>query len=300
MNNNASIKRDSFSLLKRFKKGRVTFRALVYCGLIAVFYTNFGNDLLGKCRFFLNSTQVIFAQYSDDLERYFLNLCYLISNDVQGTLLNLQKRNLELQQEVETLKNLQLRNEELEKLLSLKDSTTFSMVAAKVVSVFSNDFSQSFILNVGAVDGVSVDDVVRNSNGIIGRIIEVHDSWSRVLLITDMNSCIPIKIGELSTNAIMSGSNSNELLISAIYEDVPIKEGDDVKTSGYGICENIPVGKILKNNGRFIIKSNVDFNSLKYVVVIKKVVNKIAAEKVETKKTETEKTPEKTTGTDRR
>jgi cell shape-determining protein MreC len=86
-----------------------------------------------------------------------------------------------------------------------------------------------------------------------------------------MNSSIPVKIGTPTVNAIMSGGNSNKILISCIQEDTSsIKEGDMVKTSNYGIHEDIPIGRIVKNDKQFLVKPFVDFNSLKHVVIIKK------------------------------
>jgi rod shape-determining protein MreC len=191
--------------------------------------------------------------------------------DVEDKLVNLYNENIKLQEEIKYLKNLQLENTELKKMLSLKESTGFSAVTAKVINVFSSDFTQLCLLDAGQADGISEGDAVKNSEGLVGRIIKVHDKWSQALLITDMNSNIPVKIGTSSVNAIMTGENSDKILISRVHEDIsPIKEGDLVKTSGYGICEDIFVGTIIKNNKKFLVKPLVDFNLLKYVIVIKK------------------------------
>jgi rod shape-determining protein MreC len=168
------------------------------------------------------------------------------------------------------LKNLRRENDELKKLLQIKESAISTVTVARIVGVFSNDFTQSFTLNVGERDGVAVNDVVKNSEGLVGRIIETYDDWSRVLLITDINSCVPVKIGEQQVNAIMTGGNSNKLYISTIHEDIPISEGDVIETSGYGIPEGISVGKIVKNGGKFMVQSFVNFSALKYAIVLKK------------------------------
>ncbi|MDR2723984.1 MAG: rod shape-determining protein MreC [Holosporaceae bacterium] len=218
----------------------------------------------------MNSLKVAYDQYGNYLERNCLNFYYFMSHDIDGTLIDLHNKNIELSEEIESLKHLRQENEEFRTLLSLKKTINFSVVAARVVSIFSNDFTQAFILNVGKTNGVKIDDVVKNSNGLIGRIIEVHDDWSRVLLITDINSCIPVKIGEQQVNAIMIGGNSNRLFIYTIHEDIAINEGDEVRTSGYGICENISIGKITKDGEKNMVRPFVNFNSLKYVIVLKK------------------------------
>jgi rod shape-determining protein MreC len=261
----------SFTLFRRFKKKRIIFNVLIFCGIISIIHMEVGNRFTEKCRFFTHSAIIMLNQWADNLASSFLNFYYFISHDVNNTLVSLHNTNTELLEEIENLKNLRQENEELRKLLSLKESSNFSAVAARVICTFSNDFTQSIMLNVGKMDGISANDIIKNSDGLVGRVIEAKDARSRVLLITDMNSSIPVKIGESQINAIMTGSNSDELFISAVREDVPIKEGDVVKTSGYGICEDIFVGRVIKSNKKFMIKSAVNFNALKYVVILKKV-----------------------------
>jgi rod shape-determining protein MreC len=262
--------RSSFTLFKRFKKRKVVLCILFYGMFTAVFHAKVGNYFSEKSRFFLSSARVALWQCGEKLEKMFLNFYCLLSHDTENILVDLRNLNKKLHEEIENLRYLQKENDELRKLLSLKESTQFSVKVARVVDIFSNDFTQSIILNVGKVDGVSMDDVVKNSDGLVGRITEVNDTWSRALLITDMNSSIPVKIGDAPVNAIMTGCNSNSLFISTIHEDIPINDGDNVKTSGYGICEDIYVGKIVKIDKKNMVKSCVSFNSLRHVIVISK------------------------------
>jgi rod shape-determining protein MreC len=208
------------------------------------------------------------SEYSSEVKKIFLNFSHFLFNDVENVLLDLRNSNEQLREEIENLKHFRWENEELKKLLSLRESTQTAIKIARVVDIFSNDFTQSIVLNVGKIDGISEEDVVKNSDGLVGRITEVNNTWSRALLITDMNSGIPVKIGETPVNAIMTGGNSDNLLISTIHEDIQINDGDEVRTSGYGICEDIYVGKIVKIDKKNTVKSPVDFNSLKYVIIV--------------------------------
>jgi rod shape-determining protein MreC len=229
-----------------------------------------GDYFFEKCRFFVNSTTEFINRRYDALERGFLNLRYFVFEDVHSALMNLRNENISLSAEVENLKKLRSENEELRKLLSLKKSIRYSAIAAKVINIFSNDFTRSILLNVGKNDGVSVGDLVINCDGLVGRILETNDAHSRALLITDMNAVIPVKIGDRQINAIMTGGGSDKLWISALREDVPIEEGEVVKTSAYGICEDIPVGTIKKEGQKLAVKSKVAFHLLKHVIVLKK------------------------------
>ena len=127
------------------------------------------------------------------------------------------------------------------------------------------------MLNVGSSSGVETDDVVRNRDGFIGRISEVHETWCCVLAITDTNSKIPVKIGKEQINAILSGDNSRMLSVSMKNEDISLKDGDIAETAYFEnpICNQIPVGKVIENGGTFFIEPFVDFNSLQYVCILK-------------------------------
>jgi rod shape-determining protein MreC len=260
---------ESFVLFRRFKKRKIVLSMLVCGGIITAFHTKVGCSFSDEIRFFFGSARVALGRYSDSFEKVFLNFYYLLSCNVEGMLLDLRCSNNQLREEIEKLKHLQQENEELKKLLSLKESAQKSSKVAKVIDIFSNDFTQSIVLNVGKADEIAIGDVVKSFDGLVGRVTEVNDSWCRVLLITDMNSSIPVKIGKTPVNAIMTGNNSNNLFISTVHEDVPINDGDEVKTSSYGICEDVYVGTIVKNGKKDKVKSLVDFNSLRYVIVEK-------------------------------
>jgi rod shape-determining protein MreC len=190
-----------------------------------------------------------------------------MGNDINCHLLTLQNENVKLREKITYLLSLEQDNEELRKLLLLKKTIGFSVLSAQVVNVFSNDFTQSFTLNVGKDHAVSEGDLVKNSDGLIGRIVEVHSSWSRALSITDMNSSIPVKMGKYRINGIVTGNGSNKLLLSTIQGETPVSASDIVVTSEYGITEGVPIGKI--STDLKTIEPFVNFNTLHYVIVIR-------------------------------
>ena len=179
--------------------------------------------------------------------------------------------NQKLAYEIEGLKYLKSENEELRKLLDLKNQISDKIIIAQITNVFSNDYIRSCVLNVGSATGVEADDIVRNKDGLIGRISEVHETWSRVLAITDTNSKIPVKIGKEKINAILSGDNSRILSVSMKNEDTSLKNGDIAETAYFEnpICNQIPVGKVIEARGVFFIEPFVDFNALQYVCILK-------------------------------
>jgi rod shape-determining protein MreC len=121
-------------------------------------------------------------------------------------------------------------------------------------------------------DKVSVDDVVLNTDGLVGRIVEAHDDWSKIMLITDVNSNVPVKIGEQRINARASGDNTKTLKLSMIHEDDLPENGDLVETSEYGnvFRDKIRVGKIESHGETLRIVPDVNFNFVEYVGVLTK------------------------------
>lgn len=171
--------------------------------------------------------------------------------------------------ELSMSKTLKEENYKLKSLLELKNQNP-SSIAAEVLDIFSNEFNMSMVINVGLSDHVYEDDIVCNNLGLIGRVIEAKEKWSRVLLITDSNSNIPVRIAK--ANAILSGTNSEFLKISTIHEDIKIEENEKVETSGYGnvFKDGILVGRIIKLKNKFFVRPNVKFYNLKYVIVLRK------------------------------
>ncbi|MDR0581170.1 MAG: rod shape-determining protein MreC, partial [Holosporaceae bacterium] len=173
-----------FALFRRFRRKKIAYSLVLCFWSIAFFHMEIGNVFVERFRFIANSMIVALDRCCDIFQRNYSNFRYFMSHDIDGILIQLHNTNIALREELECLKNLRRENDELRKLLQLKESTIPSVTTARIVSIFSNDFTQSFILNVGELDGITVDDVVKNSEGLIGRVIETHNDWSRILLIT--------------------------------------------------------------------------------------------------------------------
>ena len=113
---------------------------------------------------------------------------------------------------------------------------------------------------------------VLDENYLVGKIVEVNYSTSRALLISDLNSKIPVIIEPSGANAILSGQGHNDY---AVLEYLPklkkIKKGDIVYTSGVDdiIPQAIPIGKVIEKEENFFVEFFVDINQIKYVNINK-------------------------------
>lgn len=214
---------------------------------------------------FLSDLRFCFFEISDKVSTYFVGLRHNLSQDVGDKIFDLQCENIRLKLQADRVDSVILENERLKSLLKMKESSKEQIIVAKIINIFNNDFVRSALINVGKKQNVQLDDFAYNEHGIIGRVIEVSDNWSKVLFIIDANSNIPAKISGM--NAILSGDNSNLLKINLLNEG--IKEGDIAESSSYGrvFREKITIGKVIKKNDKFFVQPSVNFNDLKYICI---------------------------------
>lgn len=124
-------------------------------------------------------------------------------------------------------------NQKLSQLLNYKPDGEKHFVTARIVADNGGSFSKSVLVQAGTVDGISKGDLALTELGVLGRVIEVGTLASRVLLITDYTSRIPVKVGEDGILAILSGDNDILLKLIAVPEGAQINIGDLVMTSGH-------------------------------------------------------------------
>lgn len=267
-----SKKKTFFLFRKHLKKRKLIVNLCVCLCITAILHASCCKRVISMASAIFVHANMICIRASDRMDSIFSNLCYFFEKDVNKILMISHEKNMKLSEQIKLLQGTEKENQELRELLSLSKREPHKIILASIVSMFTNDFSRACIIDLGKSNGIAIDDIVKAPEGIIGRIIEVGDSWAKVLLITDMNSNIPTKIGDQSVNAIIGGNNSSTLQISAICDELSVQVGDTVVTSGYGniFPENIPVGIVDKSTtGKLIVKTSVNFNKLKYVMIIK-------------------------------
>ena len=146
-----------------------------------------------------------------------------------------------------------------------------NFVVAKVVADLSGTFINSFLINAGKNQNIAINDIAMDNGALVGRIIDVKNKYSRVLLMTDINSRVPIVVGDERLRAIMGGDNSDQtdLLFAAI--DAVITPGMQVLTSGHGgiFPAGIPIGKVVSNDGTDIkIEPLATLHKIEYVDIL--------------------------------
>ena len=149
---------------------------------------------------------------------------------------------------------------------------------AKVLIDKQSPFLRSIIINKGSKNKIELGMVVLDEGYLVGKIVEVNFFTSRVLLISDINSKIPVSLQPGDIQAIMSGKNKQEGVLQYVIEkNLPeINEEIQVLTSGAGglFKSGIPIGtikvddEIINNTRDKIVDFHRDFSQLKYVKVV--------------------------------
>ena len=206
-----------------------------------------------------------FFEISDKVARCFTNLRHNFSQDVGKKIFDLQCENVKLKLQSDRVNSVILENNRLKSLLRMKKTSKNEIVFAKIINIFNNDFVRSALINAGKNQNVQLDNFAYNEHGIIGRVIEVSDNWSKILFIVDANSNIPARIS--GVNVMLSGDNSNLLKVNLLNGE--IKEGDIAESSYYGqvFQEKMTIGRVIRKNDEFFVEPAVNFNDLKYVCI---------------------------------
>lgn len=163
-------------------------------------------------------------------------------------------------------------NIRLKKLMAIREPTVEPVTAARIVGASAGSYVRSAILFKGDIDGVAVGQPVRDVDGLIGRVVGVGSTSSRVLLLTDLNSRIPVRVEETGRTGIVSGMNSLVLRIEFLSPGRALEVGNRLVTSGDGgtFPPGIPVATVSVAHGPELRAQPISNpNGLDFVLVLK-------------------------------
>ena len=161
----------------------------------------------------------------------------------------------EIKNELEKLKSEKLEiiflEEENKRLKKTIDEYIYNSkeLVAKVLIDKDSPFLKSIIVNKGSKDSVKLGMAVLDGNYLVGKIVEVNYSTSRALMISDLNSKIPVSIEPGNIQSILSGTGKRNGKIEYVESEIIIDDGSIVYTSGSGniFKSGIPIGIFNKN-----------------------------------------------------
>lgn len=167
--------------------------------------------------------------------------------------------------------DLRTENEGLRRLLRFDPGPVSRSVSTRVIADTGGVFARALMVHVGAAEGVRKDLAVLSSEGLVGRVQSVGQRAARILLITDLNSQIPVAIGEDRRRAIMSGANDPMPRLGFFAGKAKPVAGALVLTSGdAGVFRaGLPIG-IVEQQGEdsWRVRPFVDWDRLDFVRIV--------------------------------
>lgn len=177
------------------------------------------------------------------------------------------KQMMVLQNKVRTL---EVENQLLERLLNYVPPADASFMSAKIIAESGDNFTHTLLVYIGD-EAVRKGQIVLGEESVIGRIDRVSGKYAKIILVTDINSKIPVVIERTRARGILSGNNTDKPQLIFIRDTSDIQEGDVVVTSGVGgmFPSGLPVGFISSvKNGIIEIETMADISRVEYVRIV--------------------------------
>jgi len=162
-------------------------------------------------------------------------------------------------------------NSQLKSLLNFAPGAEPGFVTGRVIADTGGAFVHSILVNAGKREGVTKGQAVITGEGLVGRVHGVGSRSVRVLLITDLNSRIPVVIEATRTRAVLAGDNTERPRLIHLPPGAALNPGDRIVTSGHGgsFPPGIPVGVITQlSDGIVPVKPYVPRDRLEYVRIV--------------------------------
>ena len=162
---------------------------------------------------------------------------------------------------------LELENTQLRKLIDEQIAFPTNLLSARVMIDKQSPYLNSFILNIGSNKDIKKGMAALDGKNFIGRIVDVNFFSSRVLLISDLNSKIPVLIEPSANHAILSGRGTNNPTLEYLPKKNTIQDGDKVYTSGKEglFSPGIPIGEIKIENDLATVLSFSDLRQITFI-----------------------------------
>ncbi len=260
------------AFLKKTTKQKFSLLTLVIISIFIIFLSSLNFTIVNKTKILINEI-VYRSSFIVSIPENIIKNSYLGIKEYSTFYKDYDTNKNEL----ENLKSKEIsskiiisENKELKNLI--EDYTLSSnKILAKVIVDHMSPFLRTIIINKGSSEGLEIGTNIYDRNYLVGRVIEVNYKSSRVLLLSDLNSSVPISITPGNVQAIVVGDGKNLGEIKYIKDNLfkYIEDQSIAYTSGTGSIfkSGIPVGRVSASENRFFINFYSDFDQLKYVFV---------------------------------
>ena len=248
------------AFLKKGTKQRFSLIVLIFFSAVLIAFSKINlpginylkislNEIVYRSSFIVSIPEKKIKEFGIIIKEHYL--LYNDYKDVKEKLSELESK--EYQTEFIINENKRLK-ELIEEYVYISDE-----LVAKVLIDKKSPFLRSIILNKGSKDEVMLGMAVLDKGYLVGKIVEVNYATSRALLISDLNSKIPVSIEPGNIQSILSGTGNNNGKIEYLQDDLEVQDKSIIYTSGSGALfkPGIPVGIVSKK----IEDNNVNFFS---------------------------------------
>jgi rod shape-determining protein MreC len=260
------------AFLRKETKQKFSLLTLLFVSILIIVSSNLNFKIIKDLRSIINEA-VYRSSFIVSVPENLIKNYYLKINEYS----NFYEEYLRIKEESKNFETKEILNEiiinENEELKKLIEDFTFTKnkILAKVIVDHDSPFSKTIIINKGSKDGLKIGTNIFDRNYLIGRVIETNFKTSRVLLLSDLNSSVPISIVPGDIQAIVVGDGKDSGKIKYIKNNL-IEEIQDQSigyTSGTGALfrSGAPVGRVSFNQNGFFVNFYSDFSQLKYVLV---------------------------------
>ena len=257
------------AFLAKGSKQRFSLFVLVVLSILLIFIETIDTKPLNYLRSFIKDTIYRGSLVISTPSKSFSNFSGYIKEhmNLYSNYIELKKENNELRNDITKSEFLELENTQLRKLIEEQVASPSNLVSARVMLDKTSPYLNSFIINTGSNKNVKNGMAVLDGKNFIGRIVDVNFFSSRVLLVSDLNSRIPVIVEPSAYHAILNGRGKNEPTLEYLPENHNVQDGDKVYTSGKeGIfTPGIPIGEVKLNKDLIQVLLFSDLSQITFI-----------------------------------
>lgn len=257
------------AFLKKGTQQRFSLFALIVFSIILIYVETIKAKPLDYLRSFIKDTIYRGSVVVSLPSKGFKSVVSTVANhlNLYNKNIKLKEENAQLQEQIYDPGFLIFENKQLRQLLDEQVTSSANFVSARVILDKQSPYLNSFIINSGSNKEIKNSMAALDGKNFIGRIVDVNFFSSRVLLVTDLNSKIPVLVEPSGHHAILSGHGTNEPTLEYLPENHKVQSGNKVYTSGKeGIFSpGIPIGKVRMGTEKFFVSLFSDISQIMFV-----------------------------------
>ena len=257
------------AFLRKGTQQRFSLFALIVFSIILIYVETIETKPLDYLRSFIKDTIYRGSVVVTLPSKGFKSVVSTVENhlNLYNKIIKLKEDNAQLQEQIYDPSFLIFENKQLRQLLDEQVTSSANFVSARVILDKQSPYLNSFIINSGSNKEIKNGMAALDGKNFVGRIVDVNFFSSRVLLVTDLNSKIPVLIEPSGHHAILSGRGTNKPTLEYLPENHKVQSGNKVYTSGKeGIFSpGIPIGEVRMDAEKIFVSLFSDISQIMFV-----------------------------------